>query len=151
MHSSINSQIIDGSAPNYNQLNHIFRGFLDSGRWLPKPIGTAREPLICQHILDLFAWPWTVSLMVLIRDLNFKLSNRAPPDKIAHAEGGTVLCVAVSLVSKLNESQRALSRKPRNIWFSWSSFGADPSIIREFIELRVEMVRWPCSQPSLLL
>ena len=91
MHSSINSQIIDGSAPNYNQLNHIFRGFLDSGRWLPKPIATAREPLICQHILDLFAWPWTVSLMVLIRDLNFKLSNHTPPDKIGLAEGRTVL------------------------------------------------------------
>ena len=137
--------------------------------------------------------------MVLIRDLNFKLSDRAPPDKIALAEEGTVLCVTVSLVSKLNESQivppsasaiwsggarslslkfksriktiedtvhgeakrssicrkisrsravvtgfgsqRALSRNPRNIWFSRSSFGEDPSIIREFIELRVQMVR----------
>ena len=29
--------------------------------------------------------------MVLIRDLTFKLSNRAPPDKIGLAEGGTVL------------------------------------------------------------
>jgi len=55
--SSINSRIIDGSAPNYGQLNHIFRGFLDSARWLPKPIATAREPLIYQHILDLFASP----------------------------------------------------------------------------------------------
>ena len=30
MRSSINSRIIDGSAPNYNQLNHMFRGFLYS-------------------------------------------------------------------------------------------------------------------------
>ena len=91
MHSSINSQIIDGSTPNYDQLNHIFHGFLDSGRWLPKPIATAWEPLICQNILDLFAWPWTVSLMVLIRNLNFKISNRALLNKIGLAEGGTVL------------------------------------------------------------
>ena len=28
---------------------------------------------------------------VLLRDLNFKLSDRPPPDKIALAEGGTVL------------------------------------------------------------
>ena len=46
---SINSRIIDESAPNYDQL---FRGFLDSARWLPKPIETAREPLIYHHILD---------------------------------------------------------------------------------------------------
>ena len=89
--SSINSRIIDGSTRNYDRLNHIFRGFLDSARWLPKPIATAREPLIYQHILGLFAPPWTVFPTVLLRDLNFKLGDRPPPDKIALAEGGTVL------------------------------------------------------------
>ena len=48
-------------------------------------------------------------------------------------------------------SQRAVYVESRNIWFSWSQFGADPSIIRQFIELRVEMVRWPCNQSSLCL
>ena len=38
--------MIDGSTPNYDQLNHTFRGFLHSARWLQKPIATAREPLI---------------------------------------------------------------------------------------------------------
>ena len=89
--SSINSRLIDGSAPNYDQLNHIFRGFLDSARWLPKPIATSRESLIYQHILNLFARPKTVSTNTLLRDLNFKLSDLTTPDKIALAEGETVL------------------------------------------------------------
>ena len=83
MRSSITSRIINGTTPNYDQLNRIFRGFLDSARWFPKPIATAREPLIYQHILDLFAPPCTVYPTVLLRDLNFKLSDRAPPDKMA--------------------------------------------------------------------
>ena len=77
MQTSKNSRIIDTSTPNYNQLNHIFRGFLNSARWLPKPIPTAREPLIYQHILDLFAPPRTLSSTVLIQDLKFKLSDCA--------------------------------------------------------------------------
>ena len=48
---------------------------LDSGRWLPKPMPTAREPLIYQHILDLFTPPRTLSSTVLIKDLKFKLSD----------------------------------------------------------------------------
>ena len=60
MWSSINSRIIDGSVPNYNQLNRVFRGSLDSARWLPKPTATAQEMLIYQQMLDLFAPQWTV-------------------------------------------------------------------------------------------
>ena len=89
--SSINSRIIDESAPNYDQLKRIFRGFLDCARWPPKAIATAREPLIYQHILGLFAPPWTVCSTVLLRVWIFRLSDRAPPDKIALAEGGTLL------------------------------------------------------------
>ena len=89
--SSINSRIIDGSTPNYDHVNHIFLGFLYSARWLPNPIATAREPLIYHHMLDLFVLPRTVHPTVLLRVLNCKLSDRAPFDKIALAEGGTVL------------------------------------------------------------
>ena len=35
--------------------------------------------------------------MVLLRDLNFKLSDRTPPDKLALAEGGTVLIESCSI------------------------------------------------------
>ena len=87
MRSGINSRIIVGSASNYNQLNHIFRGFLDSARWLPKRTATAQEALLYQQILDLFVPPWTVCSTGSIRDLNFKLSDRAPPCIIALAEG----------------------------------------------------------------
>ena len=79
--SSFNSRIIDGSAPNYDQLDHIFRGFLYSARWLPEPIATAREPLIYQHILGLFAPPCTVCPTVLLRVWISSLATVSRPTK----------------------------------------------------------------------
>ena len=95
--SSINSRIIDWSASNCDQLNHVFHGFLYFACWFPKPIATAQEPLIYQHILHLFAPPWTVLSTALIRDLNVKLSDCVLSRQIALAKGGTVLFATCSI------------------------------------------------------
>ena len=55
--SAINSRIMDGPAPNCDQLNHGLRGFLYIERWLSKSIATARESHIYLPKLDLFAPP----------------------------------------------------------------------------------------------
>ena len=95
--SSINSRIINGSSPNCDQLNHVLCGFLYIAHWLPKPIATVQELLIYQHILDLFAPPWTVLLMALMHDLNFKLSDRVPSWQNCTCRGGTVLFATHSI------------------------------------------------------
>ena len=57
---------------------HIFLDSTYSAHWLPKPITTAREPLIYQHILDLFAPPGTMLSSLTAASL---------PDKVLAREG----------------------------------------------------------------
>ena len=47
--------------------------------------------------------------------------------------------------------QRARSQSTLYLQISRQQFGADSSIIRKFIALRVEMVRFSCGQPLILL
>ena len=53
---------------------------------------TIHESMCCTNALKIIVKTKTFTILtVLLRDLNFKLSDRAPPDKIALSEGGTVL------------------------------------------------------------